>query len=287
MQHSVTTARVLYGFAYGGIVASAYLFVRLRGQDGGLGLFSAAAASVFLIHLALWPRLTLRGVLDRKMVLRGLLYGLTQVLIFKAMANGHTSTALVASTMGSVFGVILGRAVLRERIDGLAVVAGAFCFAAVFLNPMLIAQSHWGVLGGLIQGTGFVLARSLMVEKKSRRQSISTGFFVAALVGVVVLSLEGKTGTIFTTGAENLAIGIGIALVVQYAFFHLYKVLDAQRASMLTLSRIPWAFGLEYAIVGTALAGPKILAATLITMGAALLLIDAKLRTLKTTEAQP
>jgi drug/metabolite transporter (DMT)-like permease len=270
-----------YGILYGAVIAIAYLFVKIRGHDGGLALFAAASSVSFLLHLVISPLRTFRGLLDRQMLFRGLLYGLTQVLIFKAQASGNTSAALVASTMGSVFGVILGRLLLGERIQGIAVLAAALCFAAVLIYAPILLHSYWGMLGGLIQGTGFVLSRSLMVQKKSIPQSISTGFFAASAVSLFALLASGSSLSALQVGIDNLVVTVTIAIVVQYAFFKLYKMMDAQRASLLTLSRIPWAIGLEHLLLGSTIVPTQLFSSALISTGSALLLFDANLQNKK------
>lgn len=274
----VSSIKILYGLLYGGLVAGIYLFTRLFGHNGGLNLFTLTVAIAFLLHLLVWPRLTLNGLKDRKMLLRGVFYGLTQVLILKAQANGHTSTALVASTMGSVFGVLFGRLLLKEKVTGLALVALPFCVVATLLNPLVILSSYWGVLGGLIQGSGFVLARSLMIEHKGTRESISTGFGVGAIVGAIALAIDRDLASMWAIPSTTLLLTITFVLIIQYAFFYLYKILDSQRASMLLLSRIPWALGLEYTIFGIGIAVSQAISSSLILIGALLLALDANVR---------
>ena len=268
---------ILYGLFYGGVVAFAYFFIRLRGHnDGGLSLFALTCLVAFLLHVVLWPRQTLRGFADRKMFIRGLLFGITQVLIFKAQSHGHTSTALVASTLGSVFGVLLGRIFLKERIQGFAAVAVVLCMVAVFMNPLLIVRAYWGVLGGFIQGTGFVLARALMLNKKSMRQSISTGLGMGLAVAVVALFVSEHTlPGMGNAKYQDLLITTILLLVIQYGFFQLYKVLDTQRASILTLSRLPWIVAIEALFLGTVIAYQQMISATLIGCAALILVLEA------------
>lgn len=268
--------KVFYGICYGGFVAGAYLLIRVFGTQGGLNIFALSTAVAFVAHLLLWPRQTVAGLLDHKMVIRGVLYGLTQVLIFKAQAHGQTSAALVASTMGSVFGVILGRFFLGERLRGAALVAAGFCFTACFIDPLIIVKSYWGLAGGLIQGIGFVLARSLMLTGKSPSQSISTGFCLASIVGFVTLFLSGEIASASQINLRNLVFITIVVVLIQYAFFQLYRALDSQRASMLLLSRIPWALALEFLLFGAVIAAAQLASSILIAFGALLLLLEAQ-----------
>ena len=274
----VSAWRVAYGLAYGGIVAGAYLFARVRGQHGGLDLLAWAGLVIFAAHVIVFPRLALRGVFRPKLVLRGVLYGLTQVLIFTAMSSGNTATALVASTTGSIFGVVLGRLILGERVRGLALAAVFVSTAAVFQDPGLILGAGWGLLGGLIQGLGFVIVRSLMIDRESVRSSISAEFFWAALVSAGALVWVGDAGTLFRVDWQDVAAAVFLAGVIQYAFFHLFKVLDSQRASMLTLSRIPWALAFEGVLLGIVPGTQQITTSGLVLMAAALLVMETRMQ---------
>lgn len=271
--------KVLYGILFSGCIAGAYLFARIFGAQGGLPLFGSGAFVIFFIHFVFWPKLTLRGFCDLKMMFRGFLFGITQVLIFKAQSHGYTTTALVTSTMGSVFGVILGRMILGERIKGIASLAILFSFAAVFVDPFMVLKSYWGILGGFIQGSGFILARSLILEKKSIRQSISMGFFMAFLVSTLALGLTGDLSLLVPTSSKNLVFLVMIAVTVQYGFFYLYTILDSQRASILTLSRIPWAAALEGGLLKISVSGHQIASAVLVIISTVLLAIDTAKKT--------
>ena len=268
MNQSVSVWKIAYGLAFGAIISVAYLFVKLRGSDGGLDLFCLASVAIFIGHLIIWPKLTLAGIMDWKMMIRGLLYGLTQVLIFKSQAHGSTSTALIAATTGNVFGAILGRLILKEKLYGVALLAATICASAAFTNPNILIVSYWGLIGGFIQGLGFVLARSIMIEKKSIRQSISTGFFFAAAISVAVLLLDQKGMTfLFNVRWNNVAFTVAIAVLVQYGFFYLFKILDSQRASLLALSRIPSAIGIESVLFGRLISVSQGVSAVLILIG--------------------
>lgn len=274
--------RLWYGLIYGALIATVYVFGRANTSDGGIVLFGTVVTIAFLLHLVLWPRLTLQGLKNKNMLFRGLLYGTTQILILKAQANGYTSTAIVGSTMGSVFGVILGRLILKEKIQGIAVASVVLCFIAVFLNPILILQSGFGVLAGLTQGLGFVMARSLMLEKHSIRQSISTGFFVSSVLTLGYLSTYSPLSAFTSIEPLSLLVVLILALVIQYGFFYLYKILDTQRASLLTLSRVPWSIVIEYLFLGAVLTTQQLLSGTLILLGSAFLIFEAKLSSTQT-----
>ena len=96
MNQSVSVWKIAYGLAFGAIISVAYLFVKLRGSDGGLDLFCLASVAIFIGHLIIWPKLTLAGIMDWKMMIRGLLYGLTQVLIFKSLRESPLISLLIS-----------------------------------------------------------------------------------------------------------------------------------------------------------------------------------------------
>lgn len=275
MKNSLSIGKIIYGIFYGLVVAAAYLFLKLTTQDGGIASFGGLCFGMFFLHLLVWPKLTVSGLLKPEMLFRGALYGSTQMLIFTAQSRGQSSSALVAATMGSICGVVLGRLILKERIQGYALVAVGFCSIAVFSNPLLVLNSHFGVLGGLTQGLGFVIARSLMLKQQSIRQSISTQFFIAGCITLCVLAFTHRLPSITTISGRNMLILLAFGFVIQYGFFYLYKVLDAQRASLLTLSRLPSSIALEHFVVGLPINGSQLFATANIVIGNIFLLFDA------------
>lgn len=272
----ISPAKVLYGLAYGGIVACGYLFARVQGTHGGLDLLAWAGGAIFVGHLILFPSVTARGLIRPKLVVRGVLYGLAQVLIFTAQSGGDTSSALVASTSGSIFGMLLGRMFLGERVRGLALAAAVLSVLAVFHQPALVFKSGMGLAGGFVQGIGFVIVRSLMIDRERIRRAIAVEFFWASAVSVAALAILGDAGALVRVAPQAVAAGALLALVIQYAFFHLFRVLDSQRASMLTLSRIPWALALEAVLIGVIPGSGRILAAALVLSASVLLILDSR-----------
>ena len=269
--------KILYGFFYGALIAAAYLYVRLNDASGGLGLFAVSAGVCFFLHLVLFPKSIAMGLKNKTAIVRGLLFGTTQVLIFKAQAEGFTTTALVSATMGSVFGVIFGRILLKEKLKGVSVLAAVFCFTAVFIDPSLILKSYWGVIAGLIQGVAWVLVRKLMLEEIPIKEGVSIGFLVASLVSFLGFYAFGWKSSELLFPLRHIVVVVFFALTIQYAFFYLYKLLDSQRASLLTLSRIPWVIGVEGALFGALISTNKVLSAILIMVGTLILILESKL----------
>ncbi len=269
---------VFFGTCFGAFIAFIYFFVRWRGLDGGLTLFALGAGLVFLGHLVVWPRDTLAGLKDTKILIRAILFGITQVFLLKAQSNGNTSAVLVASTMGSVFGILAGRIFLKEKLEGLAFLAILSTVAAVFLNPILILSSYLGIIGGLIQGSSLALSRHLMIEKKSIRRNISTGYGIATLIAVPILMSSGTAPLLQNISILDVIVTAGIAALVQYFYFFLCKRMDAPRIAILALSRIPWAIAIEYVILRHLPTQNGVVAGALIVLSTVLLIADASRR---------
>jgi len=275
MHPELTIPKIIYGFLYSALVAGAYLFARVFGAgDGGLTLFCTLCWMGFAIHLFVFPKVTLRGLRNRKMLLRGLLYGATQTLLFRAQAHGQTSVALLASVAGVVVGTAGARFWLDEKVTYLNMLAILLCLSAGLFTPQLATQTYWAIAGGLLQGTGFVLSRSLMVQGEMKRESISTGLFYGGLIALGAHAVW-PNPAFSALAPKAIVLGTAIILGVQYGFFILYSMLSTVHASTATLSRIPWSVLLEGVFLGRIAPAAQLASSALVLAGAMIQIFEA------------
>lgn len=266
---------VLLGILYGGFVAAAYFLVRLRGVHGGLEIFTLGCFISFFLHLLVVPRKAAIGLRDPRMFVRGLFYGLAQVFIFKAQYDGQTSGALVAAVFGSVIAVVLGHFLLKERPSRLAILAIVLAFSGFFIDLSLFMTSSWGIAGGLVQGLSIVTVRWLMKNKHSQQEAISVGFLLGGIVGLLTLTVSGELSLISQIHLVDMLWAVPVMFITQYFYFYLIKILDAPRSSILVLTRIPWAMGLEFAVLGIVASVNQVLASACVVLAAAILVVDS------------
>jgi len=267
----------LFGLSCGGIIAGAYLIMKLAGAKGGVDVVCISSFIAFLIHMAIWPKLTVSAFYDKRNLLRGLTFGLAQIFLLKAQSVAPTSTMLIASIAGALAGSWLGKILLKEHPSWNEVLA-----IVVAIGGTLIAidgeiyANVWAIIGGLIQGLTSVLARSLMKSKVSRRGAIGSGFFILAITMLVVLLINKDTGSVMDLKWSGIiAVGGAVALS-QYAFFQLYKIYSTQKATVFTLLRAPWGVALERTFVESSVSTVKVISSVVVFIGALIALYRPK-----------
>ena len=267
----------LFGLSCGGIIAGTYLIMKLAGAKGGIDVVCISSFNAFLIHMAIWPKLTVSAFYDKRNLLRGLTFGLAQIFLLKAQSVAPTSTMLIASIAGALAGSWLGKILLKEHPSWNEVLA-----IVVAIGGTLIAidgeiyANVWAIIGGLIQGLTSVLARSLMKSKVSRRGAIGSGFFILAITMLVVLLINKDTGSVMDLKWSGIiAVGGAVALS-QYAFFQLYKIYSTQKATVFTLLRAPWGVALERTFVESSVSTVKVISSVVVFIGALIALYRPK-----------
>lgn len=259
----------LFGLSYGGIIASAYIIIKLTGAKGGVNVACVSALVIFLIHLLIWPKLTFQAFGNKKNLLRGITFGLTQIFLFKAQSVAPTSTMLIASIAGALAGSWFGRLILKEHpswnevIAMIIAVGGSLIGTHNFLNA-----SIWAALGGLVQGLSGVIARSLMRGNVSRRGSVGTGFFMLSLTTFIVLLINKDLSSISDLKWWGILAAGGAAVISQYAFFQLYKLYSTQKATVFTLLRAPWGVAIESVFLNSGVTALKVLSSIIVFAGA-------------------
>jgi drug/metabolite transporter (DMT)-like permease len=256
-------------------LAGTYFSLKKFGKEGGVTLFGQATFCLFILHFLFLPKLTIKGISDWKNVLRGFLFGFTQVCLLRAQSDGLTSTVLLVSTMGNVVGMFLGRAFLKEKVSGVSLAASLIAVIGVVVNFSLVFQSRWAVLGGLIQGISSVIVRSLMIKQRSIPESVGSGFLMGSISTLILVKGEADLSKYLHINVISLVVVMALLLVVQYAFFYLYRILDSQRASVLALSRVPFAFTWDCFFLGASISYTALVSGILIATGALLTVYDS------------
>lgn len=242
----------VFGLVYGGIIAGTYLIAKLTGVKGGLDVACVSSFIAFILHIVIWPKLTTTAFRDWRNILRGSLFGITQIFLFLAQSNASTSTMLIASISGAIAGAWIGRIILKEHASKKELLAMLIAIVGTLMGTgWHIEANIYAITGGLIQGITGVTARSLMKSRVSRRGAVGSGFFILGLVTLFwILITDGATQLVEVNSLGVLGVTVA-ALCSQYAFFHLYRVYDTQKAVVFTLLRAPWGVALEAIFVSS------------------------------------
>lgn len=265
--------KLSFGLFYGAVIAGAYLIAKLVGSNGGINVACISSLILFIFHLIIWPKLTLKSLVNWQYMFRAILFGVTQIFLFKAQSYGSTSAMLIAGIAGTLVGSALGRLILKEIpdwLDILAILVGVF---GIVIGNENISVNLWAISGGVIQGITAVTARSLMKKRASRRAAVASGFFVLFLTSLFMLIVSNDLSSVKTLTIPGIAAATIVVTLSQYAFFQLYKLYDTQKAAVISLLRVPWAVMLELIVIGTVISTTKLISSTVIILAAAVSLI--------------
>ncbi len=261
---------------YGPLVAATYIAIKHFELSGGNGstLFTIASGLGFFAHFLLAPRSVLRALLRPKIMLRGLLFGLSQVFILQAQSTGSTTYALSAAVVGSSLVIAAAGLILKERISKGAFASGLLALSGCALNPAILGVSVLGVLGGVTQGVAAITTRSIVGAQKGKNVvldtflSVAVGLFCSMAFGALFLEPSQLTHLKANTHLLPILVVLSATLLTQYAFFALYRALPAHKASVVGLSRIPASLALEFLLVGSVYSTREIASALLVATGA-------------------
>jgi len=269
----------LFGLSCGGIIAGTYLIMKLAGAKGGIDVVCISSFIIFLIHITIWPKLTVSAFNDKRTLLRGLAFALSQVFLLKAQSVAPTSTMLIASIAGALAGSWLGKLVLKEHPSWNEVLAIVIAIGGTLLaSTGTIEANIWATIGGLIQGLNSVVARSLMKNKISRRGAVGSGLFILGLTMLVVLLINKDANSVMNLKWSGIFAVGGAVVISQYAFFQLYKIYSTQKATVFTLLRAPWSVALEGIFLGAGVGLAKVISSVIVFLAALIALYKPRNR---------
>jgi drug/metabolite transporter (DMT)-like permease len=265
-------SRPLFGLLYGALASGIYLVFGRAAKDGGISMFAAVCVVLSVIHVVAVPRRIGAALLDWRNWLRGVLFGVTQILLFRSQASGGTTTMMASAVVGTVAGMSLGRWILRERGTAADYIALALGLVGAMLDRQALVATALGAAGGAIQGITSVTVRSLMLNGRNVSGAIGSGFLIGAIVTCPFAG--GISRMFFAPSGIQLGIAVFALFLLQYAYFWIYRLLDTQKAGIVSLSRVPWSMFLESEVLGRTLAGVQVLSSVIILIGAAISLFS-------------
>jgi len=267
---------MLYGLIYGALTSGGYLWLKNSGVEGGLPLFTASCALLFILHSFSNFKESYTSLIALSGVVRGLLFGLAQCCLLLSQATHSTSNSMMTAVAGSITCSFLGHLILGERLGKALAFGLGLCILGIGATAVDSKVNTWAILGGVLQGLTAISARFMMRKKITTFSAVTSGLFYGALVGSLALSLDSNLSSIGKLSYTSVCIGGIVIVTIQYSFFLLYRFLDVQRASILSLSRIPWAHFFEWSIFQTTPSGNAVLASAFVVAGAAATLLKGE-----------
>lgn len=251
------------GLFYGALIVLSYLSIKVLSGDSYLLYFASACGILFLVTLPF-----LRGPFPRPfkgVLIRALMYAITNFLILAAQNKGTVSSSLAAALIGSMAVSLptLLKAPYRKKnfVIILCILLGAF----LLLDQ--IKLSYLALVSGIIQAITFASASRVMrIHQIPIRWNLATGFGMVALVGFIV-SFFMPLGEVAQLNWLNLLAICSVIGLSQIAFFRLYKNFSAESAGRFSLGRIPWGYLIDMIYLQTLMAPHTLVGVALLSVG--------------------
>lgn len=263
----------MYGILHGLILALCYLLLKKLDDSGGIALFSLSTLLSFAVHSLINPRAVMRSILNRGIVIRGAIFGLTQVFLLHALTEGETSSVLIASSLGTIVGLTLGTIFLKEKVRGWNLAGLLTSVIGSLLQPNIYIVTSSAIIGGAVQGLGAFMTRRLMIEPQIHVFGAVAGTMgYGAIMTLLALMEKNNINAFYLVKLESVLLMSVIVTIVQYSVFFLYRILNSQLAGSLALSRIPLAILFEVLAFGVYPTKYGIASAVFILLGALMIL---------------
>ncbi len=230
-----------FGSLYGAVIVLSYLSIKALSGQNYLLYFTISCAVLALFTLPFlklpFPKVS-SGIL-----VRGVLYAVTNFLMLASQNQGKVSSSLAAALIGTL--VVSLPSLLKPpyRAKNLLILS---CIAVgVSLLMDQIVLSYLAVISGLIQAITFTTAGKLMrTHEMSIRWNLIAGFTCVSVLGGVV-SFFTSLGDLSELKVVNLACIMAVILISQISFFQLYRNFSIETAGRFSLGRIPWSYVME------------------------------------------
>ena len=265
------------GLIYGGVGAGSYLFAKYISSNGGLDIACVVSLILFLVHFILWPKLVITAFYDWRSVLRGFLYGVSQIFLLVAQSKMPTSSMLIFSIAGSLAGCWFGRIILRDHLstnETLAVLVATVGIIIGFIGKADI--STWALTGGLIQGITTATARSLMNTNVAKRAVVGSGLLMFGIITFIWLLLTNDLPSVTKIPPMWIVVGVIALAIIQYTFIYVHQIYNTQKATLFSLLRAPWSVIMELILFKTSVSTLTTISSSMIFLSAGLALYRPK-----------
>lgn len=245
-----TTIQKLIVSFYGLAVVIGYQLLKSISSDGGILLFAMSSISISIVFLIFKKDYFQEGVLSKVAVSRGLLFGVTQVLLLYSQKSSDVSQVLLAAVVGMISGLLLSIVLLQEKPSKEIIISAVVCCAAVFADQSIFQGNIYAVGGGVLQGLNMVIIRKLNLSKVSFGASLSSGFLFSGVITMSCFAMFdlGEVPQVDPNLYFSVAlVGLLLYLIQLFQFFCL-KICDSSTVSVLSLTRIFWSLAVEWVL---------------------------------------
>ncbi len=255
------------------------MLLKKSGYGGGILAFTVACPIAGVAMLLCLPhkfKKLMAALAYKDLLIRGAILGVTQIFICEALIQSTTAITFVASLLGSLCGVIGGQFLLNERLNKIGTIGVVCALLGSLLDPRIFQVSMFAVIAGALQGASMLMTRKVMINKRAISETVWVTLVVASgITAIYVFFRMGFEHVVDLDPIGVLSIAAG-GLLVQLSVCNIYRLLDTQTAGALTLSRIPFAMGLDFLVLGAVVSWIQIGSASLIILGGLIVMMSRR-----------
>lgn len=263
-----------YPVFHGFLLATSYAFVKYFDFKGSL-IYLSYALLINCIILFLFSLFTKEKIIFSKtLTIKGVLFGITQLLIFQTLKHNGVANTMITAFIGSSVAVLLGQLFLNESFKKseypgyLVIIFG--CVFYIFNTTQINYSLVFAFIAGITQGATFFLTRKVSLNQINNINNIIYNMFFGS--GVILLITAFQNTNIFYLSIKEINLKsifalAFIVLVAQFSLVYLMKNFNTHKASLLTLSRLPFSFVLDVFVFSYSLSSSELITTIIIFSG--------------------
>lgn len=238
----------LLPFLYGILVSISYITFKYLDFKGGLYIFTSSCFILSIISIALSPKLLIDSIKNKFLNYRGLIFALSHIFIFIAQSKGFTSDIIVSSLSGSILGTFFSFKILNEKITKDLKFSLAFCIIIWLFYPAPILVKILGLITGVLIASLMISSRFAVKEEHKILSILQVSFIYGSIIGLLTIVALFDVNYIKSTPIIHITAGTSILLLMQFYYVFMFKYVEASKASILILSRIPFSYYFEFLV---------------------------------------
>lgn len=235
-------------FVYGILVSISYIIFKYIDLKGGLYIFFASCSILLLVSICINPKKFLTALNNKFLNYRGLIFALSHIFIFIAQISGFTSDIIVSSISGSIIGTSLSHLLLKEKLTKSLILSSALCLLIWFIYPAIYYVKILGLVTGLLIASLMISSRYAAKAENSIITILQISFLYGSILSFFSIICFYEVQTLSELSSQDILIATIILLSMQIFYIYMFKHVEASKASVLILSRVPASYLFEFLV---------------------------------------
>lgn len=234
---------------YGLYVSIAYLFLQHIGVTKGLSLLLFSTIIVFVILFS-FSKFAISSLFDIRILSRGILFGIIQILIIESQAYLSTSSIFAFLLFGNTV-LIYGHSFrknqqfsLGQKISILIISVSGIFISNEYNNIYLLLP----LLAGVLQASMIILTIEIKVRDNSNLDILKGTLLYSSIVFFVYLIIKNEKLPVLELNYNFLVVCV-LLVAIQLLYLEIAKTFNKTQNFAIFISRSIWAFIIEVIIL--------------------------------------